>query len=253
MSVPPTLEGMPVRARPTSQDVRPPFFEVGPKTYAYGRPIVELARRADALGRDLDVRIVFTPQYVDIAPVAAAVERVLVFAQHMDPLEPGRGIGAVLPEAIRAAGADGVLLNHVERRLPRDVLAATMRRAADVGLATMVCADDLDDALGIAALGPTILIVEEPLMIAGGRRDAAARTAIAEVNEAVRAVDPRIRVLHGAGINGPDDVHDVIAAGAEGTGSSSAIFTAPDPPAMLASMIRAARAAWDGVHPREAR
>lgn len=234
-------------------EIRPPFFEVGPKTYAYGRAIVELACRADALSREHDVEVILTPQYVDIAAVAAAVERVHVFAQHMDPLEPGRGIGAVLPEAVRAAGAVGVLLNHVERRLSREVLATTMRRADEVGLATMVCADDLGDAVRIAALGPTILIVEEPLMIAGGRRDAAARTAIAEVNGAVRAVDPRIRVLHGAGINGPDDVHDVIAAGAEGTGSSSAIFTAPDPPAMLASMIRAARAAWDGVHPREAR
>jgi len=40
----------------------------------------------------------------------------------------------------------------------------------------------------------------------------------------------------------------VIAAGAQGTGSSSAIFTANDPKAMLESMIRAVREAWDLTH-----
>jgi triosephosphate isomerase len=233
-------------------EITPPFFEVGPKTYAWGEDVVDLARRADVMSRTLGVDVVLTPQYVDIPTVAAAVERVLVFAQHMDPLAPGRGIGAVLPEAVRAAGAVGVLLNHVEQRLPRDVLERTMRRADDVGLATMVCADDVEDAVAIARLGPNIIIVEEPLMIAGGRRSEAAQVSIATTNAAIQRVDPAIRVLHGAGINGPEDVYDVIASGAEGTGSSSAIFTAGDPAAMLEAMLRSARAAWDSVHPKEA-
>ena len=38
------------------------------------------------------------------------------------------------------------------------------------------------------------------------------------------------------------------AAGAQGAGSSSAIFTAPDPAAMLEAMIRAMRDAWDRTH-----
>ena len=85
--------------------------------------MVELANRADALSRAYDVRIIITPQYVDIPVVAEAVDEVMVFAQHMDALAPGRGVGSVLPEAIKAAGADGVLLNHVERRLSRSELA----------------------------------------------------------------------------------------------------------------------------------
>lgn len=231
--------------------IRRPFFEVGPKTYAWGAPVVALARRADDLSRRFDVDVVFTPQYTDIGAVAATVERVHVFAQHMDPLEPGRGIGAVLPEALRDAGAVGVLLNHVERRLDPEALARTMRRAEAVGLATMVCADDMAGAVAVAGLRPTILIVEEPLMIAGGRRDEVARRAVAATNDAIHQVDQGIRVLHGAGINGPDDVYEVIAAGAEGTGSSSAIFTASDPAAMLESMLRAARSAWDATHTTE--
>jgi triosephosphate isomerase len=229
-------------------EIRPPFFEIGPKAYVYGRAVVEIARAADELGRACDVQVILTPQYVDIPAVAGAVEHVLVFAQHMDSLRPGRGVGSVLPEALRDAGAVGVLLNHVERRLPREELVRTIRRADEVGLATMVCADDTVDAGAIAALGPNAIIVESPVLIAGGRRDDGARQAIAEANEAVWRVDPRIRVLHGAGINGARDVYDVVAAGAQGTGSSSAIFTAPDPRAVLEEMLRSMREAWDRTH-----
>ncbi len=228
--------------------ITPPFFEIGPKAYAYGKDIVELARRADELSSVHGVQVVITPQYVDIPAVVAAVDRVLVFAQHMDALPPGRGVGAVLPEALAAAGAAGVLLNHVERRLARPELLRTMERAAEVGLATMVCADDVPDAVAIAGLAPDVIIVEAPELIAGGVRDAGSRAAVAAASEAVWQVDPAVRVLHGAGINGPRDVYDVTAAGAQGTGSSSAIFTAPDPAAMLEAMITAMRAAWDSVH-----
>jgi triosephosphate isomerase (TIM) len=228
-------------------EITPPFFEVGPKAYAWGAAMVDLAKRADALSRAYDVRVIVTPQYVDIPAVAQAVERVMVFAQHMDALPPGRGVGSVLPEAVKAAGAHGVLLNHVERRLSRVELAETMRRADEVGLATMVCADDVDHAVAIARLSPDVIIVESPDLIAGGRRDDG-RGAIAATDEAIRQVDPSIRVLHGAGINGPKDVYDATAAGARGAGSSSAIFTAPDPAAMLEAMIKAMRDAWDSTH-----
>jgi len=228
-------------------EIAPPFFEIGPKAYAWGAAMVDLAKRADALSRAYDVRVIVTPQYVDIPAVAQAVERVMVFAQHMDALPPGRGVGSVLPEAVKAAGAQGVLLNHVERRLSRPELGQTMRRADEVGLATMVCADDVADAVSIAGLSPDIIIVESPGLIAGGRRDDS-RGAVAAANEAIRQVDPSIRVLHGAGINGPQDVYDVTAAGAQGAGSSSAIFTAPDPAAMLEAMISAMRDAWDSTH-----
>jgi triosephosphate isomerase len=33
----------------------------------------------------------------------------------MDPLPIGKGNGTVLPEAVKAAGAVGVLLNHAEK------------------------------------------------------------------------------------------------------------------------------------------
>lgn len=225
--------------------IRAPFFEIGPKAYSYGPSLLELVQRTAVAAADCGVQLIITPQYVDVPTIVTGAPGVLVFAQHVDSLRPGRGVGSVLPEAVKAAGAHGVLLNHVERRLAHEDLVRTVARANEVGLLTMVCADDVDHALRIAKLAPEIIIVEDPRLIAGGQRDGAERGSSGHIDTAIRAVCPAIHVLHGAGINGPADVYDVMRGGAEATGSSSAIFLAPDPIAMATAMIRAVRAGWD--------
>src|SRR5512143_3413187 len=113
--------------------ITPPFFEIGPKAYLYGEAMLTLSKHADAMSQKYAVQVILTPQYVDIAAVACEMKKALVFAQHMDSIPIGRGIGAVLPEAVKAAGAAGVLLNHAEKKLEREDLERTMRRADEVG------------------------------------------------------------------------------------------------------------------------
>lgn len=229
-------------------EITPPFFEIGPKAYLYGEQVLALARHADAMSAKYGVQIIFTPQSVDIRLLASEMQRVLVFAQHMDSLEVGRGIGSVLPEAVKAAGAAGVLLNHAEKKLTMDELQRTMERAGEVGLATMVCADNLEQSIAIAKLQPDIIIAESPELIGVGKRGQDDQQVISKTNQAVWNINPMIRVLHGAGISCGQDVYDIIAAGAQGAGSTSGIIKAPDPFAMLEEMISAVRAAWDHIH-----
>ena len=229
-------------------EITPPFFEIGPKAYLYGQEMLALARQADDASKKYDVCIIITPQTVDIPLLAGGTKNILVFAQHVDDLEIGRGIGTVLPEAIKAAGAVGVLLNHVEKRLPHAVIERTIRRADAVGLATMVCADTVEDAAVIARMQPNIILVESPALIGEGARDEGDKKEIGRINQTVWDVNPEIRVLHGAGIQSGQDVYDVIAAGAQATGSTSGIILAVDPAAMLDEMIRAVRTAWDDSH-----
>lgn len=229
-------------------EITPPFFEIGPKAYLYGRKVLELARHADRVGRKYAVQVIITPQYVDIPLLSCEMEHVLVFAQHMDSLPVGRGVGSVLPEALKAAGAVGVLLNHAEKKLTKNELERTMERADQVGLATMVCADTLEDAARVARMEPNIIIAESPALIGVGKRGADDRLAIDRINRVVQEIHPEIRVLHGAGISSGRDVYDVIAAGAEGTGSTSGILLAADPLGMVEEMIRSVREAWDATH-----
>jgi triosephosphate isomerase (TIM) len=228
--------------------ITPPFFEIGPKAYLYGEKLLALAKHADVMSAKYRVQVIITPQSVDIGMLAHEMEWVLVFAQHMDVLNIGRGVGSILPEAVKAAGAVGVLLNHVEKKLSMDVLRQTMKRADEVGLATMVCADNLEDATAIATLEPNIIIAESPALIGVGKRGEDDRQVIARINQSVWDINPQIRVLHGAGISCGQDVYNVVAGGAQGTGSTSGIILAKDPFAMLEEMISSVRAAWDKTH-----
>ena len=93
--------------------IKAPFFEIGPKSYLYGDEILELAQAADAASEKYDVDVIFTCPVVDIRRVKENTKRIHVFAPHMDPIPVGRGLADILPESLVAAGAEGVMLNHV--------------------------------------------------------------------------------------------------------------------------------------------
>ena len=72
---------------------------------------------------------------------------------------------------------------------------------------------------------------------------------ISASTRAVKEINPEIQVLQGAGISNADDVYRTIFAGADATGSSSAICKAADPAKMLREMLAAARQAYnDRIH-----
>lgn len=225
--------------------IKPPFFEFGPKAYLYGREMLALAEHADRIAHEFDVDIIITPQYVDIPLLARSLKHIHIFAQHMDPIVPGRGIGAVLPEALAEAGAEGVLLNHAEKRMALTDIKKAVERADEVGLTTIVCADSPEEAAAVTHFAPNIVLAESPELIGGGKRGPEDAAAIRRTNELVKTVNPNVLVLHGAGIKDEDDVYEVIYAGADATGSSSGIVKADDPKTMFERMIKAVRTAWD--------
>lgn len=239
-----------VRAR---APLRPPVFEIGLKGYVHGAEAVGLAIEADRLAAEHDVAIVFDPQAVDIAAVAAATSRLLVFAQHMDPVTIGRGVGAVLAEAVRDAGGQGALLNHSERRLTLADLRRTIERAKEVGLSTLVCADSPEEAAAIAMLGPDIVLAEPPELIATGRSTATEMRDFVERSiELVKRVDPSVLVMCSAGIHSAEDVAEMMRLGVDGTGSTSGILKASDPVAQMTAMVEAIARTWRELHPADA-
>ncbi len=224
--------------------IQAPFFEIGPKSYLYGEEIIDLAKAADAASEKYHVDIIFTTPLVEIARVKAATKRLHVFAPHMDPLRPGRGLADVLPESLAAVGAEGVMLNHAEKPLSISVLRQTILRADEVGLTTIVCADSIAEAGMIARLNPNIIVAEPSELIGTGITSGPEY--VEASMRAVKDVNPDILVLQGAGISNGNDVYRTISAGAEATGSSSGVVKAPDRAAMVEEMISAVRRAWDG-------
>ena len=226
--------------------IKAPFFEIGPKSYLYGQDVIDLAIAADAASEKYDVDIIFTTPIVEIARVKAATKRLHVFAPHMDPIYPGRGLADVLPESLVAAGAEGVMLNHVEKPLGLHVLKQTIERADEVGLTTIVCTDSCMEAAMVAKLKPNIIVAEPSELIGTGV--SCGPEYVAAATNAVKDVDPDILVLTAAGIANGEDVYNTIIAGADATGSSSGVAKAADRPAMVDEMISACRKAWDERH-----
>lgn len=223
--------------------VKLPFFEIGPKSYLYGDDILDLAKAADAASEKYGVDIIFTTPIVDIRRVREATKNIHVFAPHMDPIVPGRGLADVLPESLVAAGADGVMLNHVEKPISFETLEQTIQRANEVGLTTIVCADSLAEASKIATLAPDIIVAEPSELIGTGV--SVGKEYVEAATKSVKDVNPEILVLTAAGIANGEDVYNTIIAGADATGSSSGVAKAQDRAAMVDEMIGAVRRAWD--------
>ena len=223
--------------------IKPPFFEFGPKAYMYGADLLELAGHAAIASEKYNVPVIITPQPTDIYPLAMNYPSLYICAQHMDDLVSGRGLGSILPEAVKSAGAKCVMLNHAEKPLTYPVLARTLQRADEVGLISLVCADHLSDAVTAAKLAPDIIIAEPTELIGTGSRSD--MKYIRDTMHAIKRVNPDICVLQGAGICSPDDVYEVIYAGADATGCTSAITTSSHPELLLTQMIEAVRKAWE--------
>lgn len=220
-----------------------PFFEYGPKCYMYGKTLLDMAIGLDKLAEKYDVDVVLDIPDTEIFNVARHVKRVQVYSQHMDSLPVGRGMGRTLPEAVKAAGAAGVMLNHAEHKLTLEEIEKAIKRADEVGLATMVCADSIEEVKAVAKLGPNILVAEPSELIGTGKP--ADKAYVEEVIKVIREINPEIKPFPSAGISKGEDCYNIIKAGASASGCSSAIAKAAEPLKLAEEMIAAVRRAYD--------
>lgn len=227
--------------------LNPPIFVLNCKAYleATGKKAVELAKIADEVSKDTGVSFFIIPQLTDIALVSKEVDNVLVFAPHLDPIKPGAHTGYVLAEAVKEAGAAGVLINHAERTLKLSDIRTAVERARDAELLSMVCANTPLEAKAIASLKPDLMIPEPPELIGTGKAAVRAiKDFVPEAVKAVKDVDPSIIVIVGAGITYPRDAEQTIKMGADGTGGATFIIKAKDRKKTLIEMAKATRRGW---------
>ncbi len=220
-----------------------PFFEYGPKCYMYGETLLNMAKGLDALSAKYNVDVILDVPDTEIYNIAKNTSKIHVYSQHMDSIPVGRGMGRSLPEALKAAGAVGVMLNHAEHKLTLDEIERAIRRAEEVGLATMVCADSIEEVKAIAKLAPDILVAEPTELIGTGKP--ADKAYVDEVIRVIREINPLIRPFPSAGISKGEDCYNIIKAGSAASGCSSAIAKSDNPLKLAEEMISAVRRAYD--------
>lgn len=230
--------------------IRTPYFEIGTKNYIYGDQVLEYAKAADRAAEKYDIDVLFITPAVEIRRVAEHTEHLIVLAPYMDPLRPGRGMADILPEALQAAGAKGVVVNHCEKPMTLPQIRATIERARELDFLVFACADTVAEAKAIAELHPDILNPEPSELIGGAGGGVSDMGYVREVIREIKKIDASILVEQAAGITNGQQVYDFIMAGSEAAGAASGIMNAKDPLAMIDEMIGAVRRAADDLQKR---
>jgi triosephosphate isomerase len=211
--------------------IRIPIIIVNFKTYsqATGKKAVKLAQIAEKVSLETEVCIGLAPQFVDITPVANVVS-IPVLAQHIDAIKPGSFTGHVLAESVKETGAVGTLINHSERQLKLADIDATIARAREVKLTSVVCTATAALSANVAELKPSMIAVEPPELIGTGIPVAKAKPEVVMgAVEVVKQINPDVVVLCGAGLTKGEDVAAALRLGTEGVLVASGIVKAKDP------------------------
>ncbi|MBR6922597.1 MAG: triose-phosphate isomerase [Clostridia bacterium] len=228
------------------QKIRTPYFEIGTKNYIYGDTVLQYAKAADAAAEKYDIDVLFITPAVEIRRVVENTKHLIVLAPYMDTLRPGRGMADILPEALKAAGAKGVVINHCEKPMSLPQMKKTIYRARELDFLVFACADTLEEAKAIAQLHPDI-INPEPSQIIGGGNGVSPMDYVKDSIKVIKEIYPDILVEQAAGITNGQQVYDFIMAGSEAAGAASGIMNAADPIAMIDEMIAATRRAADDL------
>jgi triosephosphate isomerase (TIM) len=226
-----------------NRKLQKPIIIVNFKAYleATGKKAVELAKQAEKVGKETGVCICVAPQFADISAVTQAAESP-VFAQHIDPIDPGSYTGHVLAEAIKEAGATGTLISHSERQLKLSDIHKIIKLASEKDLVSCVCTNNPSVSAAVAALKPNIIAIEPPELIGTGVAVSVSQPeVVTNTVRLVREVNSEITVLCGAGISIGEDVAVALKLGTQGVLVPSCIVTAKNPYDMMRELANAAK------------
>jgi len=225
------------------EKLQTPLIIINFKTYleATGDKALELAKKAEKVSVETNVSIGVAPQFTDIATVAEAVN-IPVFAQHIDPIQPGSHTGHVLAESVKEAGAIGTLINHSERQLKLSDIDGVIKIAHENGLLSVVCANNPSISAAVATLKPEIIAIEPPELIGTGIPVSKAKPeVVTDTIRLVREVNPEVTILCGAGISNGEDVAAALNLGTQGVLVASGIVKAKDPYTVLREFAEATK------------
>jgi triosephosphate isomerase len=217
-----------------------PVVIVNFKTYheVEGYRSLSIARFCQDVSKETGVCIAVCPPLVELSTVASSVN-IPVLAQHTDPVKPGSHTGWTTPEAVKAAGASGALLNHSEHKMMLSDISTSVRLCRSATLQTVVCADSAETAGACAFLKPDFIAVEPPELIGGEVSVTNAKPEVVEnAVRAVHRIDDNIPVLCGAGVKTGEDAKRAIELGARGVLLASGVVKSEDVKKTLQDLIK---------------
>jgi len=193
-----------------------------------GEGSVRLALAVKRVSETVEVEAIVAPPTPMIALVASKT-RIQVYSQSVGGMTGDKTTGTILPEAVKAAGASGTILNHSESRLSPAELEKMVPRLASIGMGVCLCAETSQEALKLAVLSPKYLAIEPPELIGSGIAVSKAKPELVEKTvSALKKAGYGGKVLCGAGIVDGGDVAKAVELGADGILVASSVVKAQD-------------------------
>ena len=200
------------------------------KTYkeATGSNAIKLLSSVKKISEETGVKIIPAVQPTDIYRIKKELG-IEVWAQHMDPIEPGKNMGWLSPYALKEAGATGVVINHSEHKTTDENVKKILDKAKEYGLQNVVIAFNVDTVIKYDSWNPDYISYE---------REDAIGTGVSMVTQEKDNIIKLVSVLKrpliiGAGIATGEDIRDAVKIGAVGVIMASRFVLAKDPEAKL--------------------
>ncbi|MEK7177463.1 MAG: triose-phosphate isomerase [Patescibacteria group bacterium] len=200
------------------------------KTYkeSTGEAAIKLLSCVKKISEETEVKIISAVQPTDIYRIKKELG-IEVWAQHMDPIDPGKNMGWLSPYSLKEAGATGVVINHSEHKVSDEIIKNTLEKAKQYNLKTVLIGNSVDMILKFASWQPDYLSYEREDMVGGGI--SMLTQEVENVKKLVSAL--KIPLMIGAGISTGEDIKTALALGAKGAILASAFTLAVDPEAKL--------------------
>lgn len=205
------------------------------KTYkqSTGDKVIGLLSSVKKIIVETNVPIIAVAQATDIYRIRKELD-IEVWAQHVDPIDPGKNTGWISPYSVKEAGATGVLINHSEHKVKEEVIIETIKKARQYNLKIVLIGQTVEMVKKFDSFDIDFLSFEKEDLIA---------SPISMIDQQEETIKNLVRIVKrpliiGAGINDGEDTRKSKAAGAAGVLMATYFVTAPDPEKKLRELAQ---------------
>lgn len=212
-----------------------PLILINFKCYkeASGKKALKLAKICEKIAKKYEINIAVAPQLTDLYQITKNV-KIYVFSQHVDAIEYGAYTGHVSAFALKEIGVKGSIINHSEKKISLKEISESLNVMKKYNLISVVCADSELRGKEIARFNPDFIAYEDPFLIGSGQAISRVKPdSVKSFVENVKKVNPKVKILCGAGITCGEDVKKALELGTQGILVASGVVKAKKPKEVL--------------------
>ncbi len=190
-----------------------------------GSSAAKLAKIVEKISKKYKIKIAVAPPQHLLSEISKY--SIPVLAQHLDAANVGNTTGFMVPEIVKKSKVSGSLINHSEHRIPENEITELVSKLKKLGMISVVCVKDENEAKKYAKLNPDYIAIEPPELIGTGKAVSKEKPEVITKSViAVKEAKNSTKLLCGAGIVSGEDVAKAIQLGAKGILVASGIVKA---------------------------